>query len=139
MTNNTYILEPRYSRRKSFYNKARVIIADDDDIILQSYTTNVANYNTKTKKFTKLWNGYSRTTMEHIEEFCKQHDIDFIPNKKNWLNLPYDNDKTRYYVKGTNGFVYHEAKETIFDNYDDAEKFADSLTNNFWSFWVEEL
>lgn len=138
---NTFILKPIYSRRKSFYNKAHIIIADDNDIILQSYTTNVANYNTKTKKFTKLWNGYSATTMEHIKEFVAQYDIPFTPNKKNWLALPYDNDTTRYYIKGTNGFTTHEVKATLFDNYEDAEEYANTLNerNNFWHYWVEEV
>lgn len=132
-------LKTQYSRRKSFYKKAHVITTDDGEIILRSYTTNVATYNPRTQQLTKLWNGYSRTTMEHIAEFCNQYAIDFTPNKKNWLNLPYDNTPTRYYIKGTNGICYHEVKETIFDNYDDAEEFAQSRSNGFWYFWVEEV
>ena len=132
-------LQPQFSRRKSFYNKAHIITTDDGEIILRSYETNVATYNPRTRTFTKLWNGYSRTTMEHIGEFCKQFDIPFTPTKKNWLNLPYDNTPTRYYVAGSNGFCTHEFKNTLFDNYDDAEEYALSHTNNFWAYGVKEL
>ena len=132
-------LKPIYSRRKSFYKKAHIITTDDGEIILQSYTTNVACYNPHTNQLIKLWNGYSRTTMEHIAEFCAQFNIEFTPSKRNWLALPYDNTPTRYYIVGSNGICTHEFKETIFDNYHDAEEFAISRCNNFWEYWVEEL
>lgn len=131
-------LKPKFSRRKSFYKKAHITFTSDNEIVLISYTTKVAKYNANTKQFTKLWNGYSRTTMEHIAEFCAQFEIPFTPNKKNWLSLPFNNDKTRYYVEGTNGFVTHKCKETLFDNYYDAEIYADNLNNDFWHFWVVE-
>lgn len=136
---NIVELKPQFSRRKSFYKKAHIIKTEDGEIILKSYATNVASYNLKTKQLNKLWNGYSRTTMEHIEEFCKQFDIDFTPNKKNWLNLPYDNTPTRYYVACSNGISSHEFKNTLFDNYDDAEEYALSHSNQFWYCWVETL
>lgn len=133
-------LKPRYTTNKSYYKKAHIIITDDGEILLRSYTTNVASYNPQTKQFTKLWNGYSRTTMKHIIDFCGQYNIDFKPNKRNWLNLPYDNDRTQYIIAGSNGIYTHEFKSTLYDNYDDAQEYADTLNNRntFWQYWVVE-
>lgn len=139
---HTYALQS--TLQKSYYNKA-LIIEDTatNTIYLQSYTTKVAKYNPTTKTFTKLWNGYSRTTMNHIIDFCKLYNIDFTPNKHNWLNLPTDTTtpqtQTRYYIKGTNGITTHDFKNTLFDNYDQAQEYADNHTNDFWYYWVEEL
>lgn len=64
----TYLLSPRFDRRKSFYGKARVR-EEEGKRILQSYQTDVA----------EIVNGkaivrgtYSPTTLRHIKEFLKQ-------------------------------------------------------------------
>ena len=66
-------LKPMHDSRKSFYKKAWVKYADNGDIILQSYNTDVAvlrpDGSFKAEK-------YSRTTNRHIREFMKQFDID---------------------------------------------------------------
>lgn len=61
-----YELKPT-NNRKSFYNKAEVIEQDNGDIELKSYTTIVARIHHG--KFERLWDGYSATTMNHINSF----------------------------------------------------------------------
>jgi hypothetical protein len=61
-----YELKPT-NNRKSFYNKAEVIEQDNGDIELRSYETIVARI--RNGKFERLWNGYSATTMNHINSF----------------------------------------------------------------------
>lgn len=93
----TLELKPIYDHRKSFYGKAHVIFDSDNDfIILQSYDTDVCrieNYRTGWK-FRRLWDGYSATTMRHVNEFINQ----FCPwdyamthgGKKFWDSLEVD-------------------------------------------------
>lgn len=70
--------------RKSFYNKAVAIEHENGIIELQSYNTIVGRI--ADGKFERLWNGYSLTTMRHINAF-----IDFYGlqggGKKWWDNL----------------------------------------------------
>ena len=60
--------------RKSFYGKATVIEKDDGSIELRSYNTIVARI--RNGKFERLWNGYSQTTMNHINSFINAFGID---------------------------------------------------------------
>lgn len=60
--------------RKSFYNKAMVIEKDNGDIELKSYETIVARI--RNGKFERLWDGYSATTMNHINSFIDAFGID---------------------------------------------------------------
>ena len=60
-------------KAKSFYNKAIVIEQDNGDIELQSYTTIVCRI--RNGKFERLWDGYSSTTMRHINSFLKFYGI----------------------------------------------------------------
>lgn len=53
--------------RKSFYGKAKAIERDNGDVELLSYDTIVARI--REGKFERLWNGYSQTTMNHINAF----------------------------------------------------------------------
>lgn len=62
-------LSPIYDNRKSFYQKAHVIIKDDV-IQLQSYSTIVGEIRNNT--YYQLWDGKSQTTTRHIKEFKKQ-------------------------------------------------------------------
>lgn len=60
--------------RKSFYGKAIVIEHDNGDIELQSYDTVVARI--RNGNFEKLWDGYSSTTMRHINSFINTFGIE---------------------------------------------------------------
>lgn len=59
--------------RKSFYGKASVIEKDNGDIELRSYNTIVARI--RNGKFERLWDGYSATTMNHINSFIDIYGI----------------------------------------------------------------
>jgi hypothetical protein len=72
-TMKTYKLEPIHDR-KSFYGKAVVIEQDSGDIELKSYNTIVARI--RQGRFERLWDGYSATTMRHINSFCRTFGID---------------------------------------------------------------
>lgn len=67
-----YELSP-VNGRKSFYGKARVIEQDNGDIELISYNTIVARIHDG--KFQRLWDGYSQTTMNHINSFVRSFGI----------------------------------------------------------------
>lgn len=68
-----YIMElsPKYTSRKSFYGKAKILIHDNGVIQLQSYDTIVCEIDNQ-NNFNMLWNGKSNTTTRHINEFKKQ-------------------------------------------------------------------
>lgn len=73
-----YDLMPMYDGRKSFYGKAKVIIMESGEIILQSYDTFVASI----KDGEVIINGfYSNTTLRHIKEFLKQNGFE-VGSKK---------------------------------------------------------
>lgn len=61
------------NERKSFYGKAKVIEYGDEKF-LQSYNTIVCKID-KNGKFVKMWNGYSATTMAHINSFADLFNI----------------------------------------------------------------
>ena len=66
-------LKPVYDSRKSFYKKAWIKYADNGDIILQSYSTDIAVLHSNGEfEFEK----YSYTSNRHLYEFMKQFDID---------------------------------------------------------------
>lgn len=75
-----YELKPT-NGRKSFYGKA-LVKETENEIILQSYETDVCKID-KNGHFIKLWNGYSVTTMNHINAFLSLFDIPFM-RKKEW-------------------------------------------------------
>lgn len=59
--------------RKSFYGKASVTEKDNGDIELRSYNTIVARI--RNGSFERLWDGYSATTMNHINSFIDAYGI----------------------------------------------------------------
>jgi hypothetical protein len=127
--------------QKSYYGKALVKECEDGTIILQSYQTDVAKI--ENGNLIKLWDGYSLTTMNHINDFCRQFGFPTF-NKKSWLAFGEPTD-VHYKVKFNNGFVEWGGSQ-LFDNYDDAEEFAESIMerwNNgsgfYISGWVEEV
>lgn len=54
--------------RKSFYGKAIVDVKDNGDKVLYSYNTPILRLTAK-GELEKIWNGYSATTMRHINAF----------------------------------------------------------------------
>lgn len=66
-------LKTRYDHAKSFYGKAQIIV-ENGIVYLKSYNTRVCSIG-KDGKFRRHWDGYSATTMRHINEFCKQYGI----------------------------------------------------------------
>lgn len=69
---------------KSFYGKAR-IIAENGVNTLISYATRVCKIDID-GNFVKLWDGYSATTMRHINAFRETYGLAPI-SKKQWENL----------------------------------------------------
>lgn len=57
-----------YDRAKSFYGKAKVIEKDNGEKVLLSYNTEVCKIGSN-GEFVRLWDGYSVTTMRHINSF----------------------------------------------------------------------
>ena len=68
-----FYLPPMNDRAKSFYNKAVVTEKDNGDIELTSYKTIVCRI--RNGKFERLWDGYSSTTMRHINAFLDFYGI----------------------------------------------------------------
>lgn len=81
-----YELTPTgYDRAKSFYGKAKVI-EKDGETLLQSYDTTVCKID-KSGEFVRMWEGYSVTTMRHINAFIEMFGIPG-GGKKWWDALP---------------------------------------------------
>ena len=70
----TFDLPVMHDRAKSFYNKAKVTELDNGDIELTSYNTIVCRI--RNGKFERLWDGYSATTMRHINAFVDFYGIE---------------------------------------------------------------
>ena len=64
-------LYPIFNNQKSFYGKARTY-RNKDCIYLISYNTIVCYIDTRHYQIHRLWDGYSKTTLMHINEFGKQ-------------------------------------------------------------------
>lgn len=61
-------------RAKSFYGKAKVIETDNGEKVLQSYETFVCRI-TAAGRFVRMWEGYSATTMRHVNSFLSFYDM----------------------------------------------------------------
>lgn len=74
-------LHPLYTNQKSFYGKAKVVstvVNLDRYYTLHSYDTPVVSVYVGcngTPFVKKLWNGYSATTLRHVNELLMQHDF----------------------------------------------------------------
>jgi hypothetical protein len=66
-------------------NNMAVTTLDNGCKMLTSYTTNVASI-TPDGEFTRHWNGYSATTMRHVNTFRELYGMDKI-NKKIWESM----------------------------------------------------
>ncbi len=71
--------------RKSFYGKAKVYEKNGAKI-LRSYETDVIMID-KNGNIKKLWDGYSATTMRHINAFMAYVGLPYS-GKKWWNSLP---------------------------------------------------
>lgn len=71
--------------RRSFYGKARVI-KNGDTLYCMSYHTLVASFNVVTGRFVRHWNGYSATTMRHVNAFVRFLGYDY-GGKAWWYSL----------------------------------------------------
>ena len=61
-----------------------LVIPTENGYILQSYYTNVCEI--KNGKFIKLWEGFSATTLKHINAFRKHFNFPMI-SKREWIEL----------------------------------------------------
>lgn len=73
-----------HNGRKSFYGKA-IVTEVDGSKTLTSYTTDVARID-KEGHFIKLWNGYSVTTMNHVNAFRIMNELNAL-TKKEWESM----------------------------------------------------
>ena len=78
--------------RKSFYGKAAVLIERDSNgnpvrYALYSYKTLVAWFDVKSSQFVRTWNGYSVTTMRHVNAFVRYLGFDAV-GKRWWVSIP---------------------------------------------------
>ena len=78
-TNNGYALE-------GFGGRAIIKIDNNGDLILQSYYTDVCRFDLKERKFIKTWNGFSVTTLKHINIFRQFLGLKAI-SKREWIEL----------------------------------------------------
>lgn len=87
-------LESIYDHAKSFYNKAKYMkeyYCHSTLEVLKSYDTEVmavVYHEIDEPRIFKLWDGYSPTTMRHINEYLSQNFADNIGGKKWWDSLP---------------------------------------------------
>ena len=77
---------PCYDNRKSFYGKAHVKVQNDGSAILQSYNTDVCQIDAN-GTVTRLWGGYSATTMRHVNSFLEHFGVSG-KGKAFWDALP---------------------------------------------------
>ena len=124
---------------KSFYKKAVVIEKKNGTKELYSYNTLVCRINAD-GGFERIWQGYSATTMRHVNAFLNHYGME-TQNKKWWDSLANKKDAL-YRVVHTNAITHATYKtHTIFDNYADAETYADKLYYgvSLWHTSVVEL
>ena len=67
-----------------FGGRALVIPMESGDVVLQSYYTAVAVI--RNGRFIKLWDGYSNTTLKHINEFRRHYNMSAL-SKREWIEL----------------------------------------------------
>lgn len=122
VTNEFYLMP--YDSQKSFYKKARVEEYNDGEKILYSYDTPVCSID-RDGNFTRLWFGYSATTMKHVNAFLKCYGISG-GGKKWWDAQGYDG-ATTYKVVVTTPFGGSRKQGPVFDDYGSAEEYAEKI------------
>lgn len=93
--------ELKATTQKSYYKKAYVL-KDGNNLYLQSYNTIVCGL--VEGKFVRYWDGYSLTTMNHVNDFRMQHGLNRLC-KKEWNKLPVISSPVYYrdYIKANMG------------------------------------
>lgn len=86
--------ELKAASQKSFYKKAYVLEDERGNLYLQSYDTIVCGIINSI--FKRYWDGYSRTTQNHVNDFREVNGMDAL-SKKDWESLSVDNDPVSYY------------------------------------------
>ena len=126
--------------QKSFYGKAVVREWLWGEKELFSYDKLVCEIDSN-GNFRRIWNGYSATTMKHINAFIDYYGIEG-GGKKWWMSLESTENwwSDNYVVVQSNGFFNHKFR-VVFDDCDDAEAFAKKLRkqNPMCVTWVEEI
>lgn len=89
MLDITFDLKPT-DGRKSFYGKA-VVRQLNGTATLYSYETPVIRRN-RDGSFSRLWAGYSATTMRHVNAFMDHYGAPRGVSKSEWLALPVARD-----------------------------------------------
>ena len=84
-------LEPAFSNQKSFYGKARMIVADDSTI-LTSYAVKIVELKNNKLKMICKQRDLSATTLKHLREFLRQFGFGNIAEltKKEMVNTLYN-------------------------------------------------
>ena len=77
-----------YDNRKSFYGKAKVE-ENGAVFVLYSYDIPVCVYDSDKEVFTRLWDGYSTTTMRHVNSFLRHYGLPG-GGKTWWIKLEVD-------------------------------------------------
>ena len=72
--------------RKSFYGKARMVYPGFTYVSLISYDTTVCSFDLETRKFIRHWDGYSVTTMRHINAFRHFYGLPLL-SKSEWISI----------------------------------------------------
>ena len=124
------------TRQKSYYGKAKIIYHDSGEIYLKSYESLVCKIN-KNHTFEKLWNGYSHTTMKHINDFRDYFNFEPL-TKKEWLN--FGDCKPVYRVVYENIITHNLYRPSnIFETEEEAWEFIENspMAKNPW--WFAEV
>ena len=79
-------LQPIHSNQKSFGNKAKLVWTTGYTT-LYSYDTKILSYDNSRQTIIKHWDGYSATTMRHINELLLQR-LKKRCTKKEWEAIP---------------------------------------------------
>jgi len=117
--------------QKSYYGKAKVIEYDNGRKDLKSYDTIVCAID-ENGAFIRLWGGYSRTTMNHVNDFRRENGFPML-NKKAWESIPCENTE-RFQVIGRNYYTGREYKcGPVFDSENDAWSFAETMAGHAWN------
>lgn len=76
--------ELKATTQKSYYKKAYVL-KDGNNLFLRSYNTIVCGI--VNGKFLRYWDGYSSTTMKHVNDFRVQNGLTSL-RKRDWDEIP---------------------------------------------------
>ena len=110
--------------QKSYYGKAHYY-EYENAVFLCSYETTVCRI--IDGKFERLWNGYSKTTLAHVNDFRKLYNFPAL-NKKEWLAIPCEGESTEKYRVTSTNFLGNKTKfQQIFSSYAEAEEFVEKL------------